>query len=223
MPQSFAELQNTDIHSLCRSIRQTLVQGQLTYCTRRQLLVHHWTKSRLQVHQCKAFRQHQMTPTATSSVAKFWSCWQMVEVQGRPLSQHCHRHNWNARWGQLYAQNWGQQVMLACTPRYALEALWKCFVDLPASEASHRSLYGNWKIGLGPTRESASSEKSDKFGLTRTDICIHAHMPQFPATQCFCFCLLSQDFFLLLYFFKEKTEWKRNKKMKYCIPWFVNF
>lgn len=105
----------------------------------------------------KAFNQHQMTPTATSSVAKFWSCWQMVEVQGRPLFQR-HKHNWNTCCGQLHAKNWGQQGLLACTARLrdALAALWKCFVDLPASEASHRSLYGNWKIGLGPTRESAS-------------------------------------------------------------------
>lgn len=106
-------------YSFIMQIHQTvtLVQGQLTYCIRHQLLVHSWKKSRLRAHQRKAFNQQQMTPTATSSVAKFWSCWYMVEVQGRPLSQRCHKHNWNTCCGQLHAQNWGQQGLHAKTAR----------------------------------------------------------------------------------------------------------
>lgn len=100
-------------YSFIMQIHQTvtLVQGELTSCMRRHLLVHSWTTSRQRARQCKAFDQHQMAPVATRSRAKFWSCWQIVCVEVRP----CHKHNWNTCWGQLHAQNWGQKVLLAFT------------------------------------------------------------------------------------------------------------
>lgn len=152
----------------------------------------------------------------------------MAEVQGRPLSQRCHKHNGNTCWGQLHAQNWGQQGLLACTPRLrdALAALWKCFVDLPASEASHRSLYGNWKIGLGPARERVPLRGSQTSLVSHThiDIRLHAHMAQFPVTQFFrfFFFFLSRVFFsyFILIFLKERhneIEKKDNDILHFLI------
>lgn len=96
-------------------------------------------------------------------------------------------------------------VNKSCWPAHQ-DVLCLAWLDLPASEATDNSLYGKWKVGLAPARESASEERSDKFGFTHRDIRIHAYMTWFLLLR-FAFFLLC-SVLLHCYFFLKKRKYE---------------